>query len=599
MTVRQARGWLAGLAALLLLAAALRFLFPTADPPWRATVGVVWHDEGAWTHNARNRALWGVWRTDDWNPLYIAPVFTGLEYASFAAFGVGLWQARLVPAVSGLAAVLCLGLGVARLAGRRAGLVAAALLATNYVAVMYDRAALMESPMSAFIVVSWWAFTRAQAHPRWGLVAGLAAVAAFFTKAAAVFFVGALGLAAAVSAAEALGRRGGPGDAVDGQGGPEPARETSGRAGLWTLAGLAAAGALALAAFVGPNWSEYRFYNWQMSVTRKPSYDLASLLDRVTWFPVLHDVLTRMWLVTVLGLAAWLTRAVYWWRRPPAERLLVLWVGIGVLELLLHDVGNERRFVFLIPALVALASILLAGDRAVVPGWAQRLSPLQRLALLPLAGYAAYVVAGSAVRLAFLYEVRPAVRVGAALAAAGLAAGWLWWPRLDAWARRAWSPAAATAVALLVSAGGVAQFAQYAWGRTYLNVEASRTLGRLLPPGTPVHGKLANGLALENRIRPIFVGREFGNYADRLTRNDVPFVLTYVAPREGYEGPVILDVLAAYPRRRVLRTFAVAETPSGTDRAALVEKGPPAAPAPPLLPPAPAPATAGGSGGAP
>ena len=37
-------------------------------------------------------------------------------------------------------------------------------------------------------------------------------------------------------------------------------------------------------------------------------------------------------------------------------------------------------------------------------------------------------------------------------------------------------------------------------------------------------------------------------------------------------GEVIRDVLAAYPRRRVVRTFDVAETPSGHDRAALIDK---------------------------
>ena len=42
------------------LAAALRGVFPTADPPWQTSVGVVWHDEGAWVHNARNKALFGV-----------------------------------------------------------------------------------------------------------------------------------------------------------------------------------------------------------------------------------------------------------------------------------------------------------------------------------------------------------------------------------------------------------------------------------------------------------------------------------------------------------------------------------------------------------
>ena len=140
---RRERRWTAWL-AVAVLAAALRGLYPTADPPWRATVGVVWHDEGAWTHNARNRALWGTWRTDDWNPLYVAPVFTGLEYAAFAAFGVGTWQARLVPMTLGVIAVIALGCGVARIGGRRAGIAAAILLATNYVGAMYDRAAIME-----------------------------------------------------------------------------------------------------------------------------------------------------------------------------------------------------------------------------------------------------------------------------------------------------------------------------------------------------------------------------------------------------------------------------------------------------------------------
>ena len=63
-----------------------------------------------------------------------------------------------------------------------------------------------------------------------------------------------------------------------------------------------------------------------------------------------------------------------------------------------------------------------------------------------------------------------------------------------------------------------------------------RAVGRQLPAGTLVHGKLANGLSLENHIRPIFVGRNFGNYADRRQRDDVRYILTYVAPCVGYEG---------------------------------------------------------------
>src|SRR6185295_3844198 len=115
------------LAGIVLIAAVLRGAFPTADPPWRTTVGIVWHDEGAWVHNARNRALFGAWTQDAWNPMYIAPVFSALEYASFRTFGVGLWQARLVSEILGWLSVLLLVLGVGRIAGRRAGLIAGAL----------------------------------------------------------------------------------------------------------------------------------------------------------------------------------------------------------------------------------------------------------------------------------------------------------------------------------------------------------------------------------------------------------------------------------------------------------------------------------------
>src|SRR5262249_56803972 len=89
---------LALLLVILSTAATLRTVWLRADPPEVSVegVGVVWHDEGAWTHNARNKALWGVWETDQWNPVYIAPVFTALEYVAFHELGVGLWQARLV-----------------------------------------------------------------------------------------------------------------------------------------------------------------------------------------------------------------------------------------------------------------------------------------------------------------------------------------------------------------------------------------------------------------------------------------------------------------------------------------------------------------------
>jgi len=72
------------------LAALMRALYPAADPPWNPSVGIVWHDEGPWVHNARNKVMFGQWSMDQWNPVYIAPVFTGLEYVAFRSLGVGV-----------------------------------------------------------------------------------------------------------------------------------------------------------------------------------------------------------------------------------------------------------------------------------------------------------------------------------------------------------------------------------------------------------------------------------------------------------------------------------------------------------------------------
>jgi hypothetical protein len=574
-----------GVAAVLLAGAILRGLFPTADPPWNPPVGITWHDEGPWTHNARNRVLWGEWKTDEWNPMYLAPVFTALEYASFAAFGVGLWQARLVSEFMGLLSVLALAYGVAAVSTRWAGLAAAALLAANYVYVMWNRAALMEATMVAFIAISWSAYALARQRAWWGLVAGICAVLAFFTKAAAAFYIAALGIDVLWTLIAPLVWKRRPawrpqpaaaapgGAAVDYDLDPsatpaDSAREaaTADRArALWTLTGLALAAGAFLVWFVVPFWTEFRFYNWQMSVTRKPSYTPGAFVDRTTWLPIIHDFFTRMWLATVVALVAVLGVVSRW----PAL-----------------DVGNQRRLIFFVPAFLALTAIALVGDRRLLPGELAGVSRRRALVAAPLILYAAYIATGSMVRLPYLYEVRPGVRTAFGVALALTMALYAWWPRIAAWvARQSWSISAALAVVGLVLAGDLVQYAQWAAGRTYKNLVASRMIGELLPPGTLVHGKLANGLALENRIKPVFVGRGFGNYADRQSRPDIRYVLTYVTPRIGYEGPVITDVLDAHPGWRILKTFDVAETATGHDRAALIEKPARAAaalPGPPL-----------------
>jgi hypothetical protein len=572
------RSFALSLVAICAIALTLRTAWLGADPPVAGAVGIVWHDEGAWVHNARNRALWGAWRTDNWNPVFVAPVFTALEYASFEAFGVGTWQARVVPVVSGLVAVLALAAGLLSVAGRRAALVGALLLAVNYPFVMWNRAALMESTLAALLVTAWAAYAAGERRPGWGVVAGAAAVLAWFTKASAAFFIGALVLVSLLAFIRPSAQ-------------PDADRVTSTedaahrRLSTMTLAGLVVAGLLIGAVFVLPHWREYAFYNWQMSVTRKPEYTIKALVDRASWLPVVQGIFSRMPLATAAGLVGLIGIVARWRTAAASERLLVLWVGLGLAELVVHDSGNERRYVMFIPALVALASLVLTRAMTPIDRRSRQGAPptlagdaLMAAALLP----SLYLLAGTLLRPVFLTQIeagdlKTVVRLSVAIAVVVALALWRFRGILVALIEPR-VPASWLAVILMLSVGwnGI-EFANWARHRRYVNYDASVAIGHLLPPGTLVHGKLANGLSLENRIRPIFVGNGFGNYEDRLRRDDVRYILTYDLPAIGFESSngsgLIQGILDHYPNRRTLATFDVDETPA-PDRAVLIDKRP-------------------------
>jgi hypothetical protein len=347
-----------------------------------------------------------------------------------------------------------------------------------------------------------------------------------------------------------------------------------------TLAGLSVAFGIA-AIFVIPEWAEYYRYNWLTAVERKPSYTIAALVERASWLPVAQDFFSRMWLVVVgaaIGLASIAAR---YRDARPGERLLVLWFLIGLAELVTHDSGNARRYVMFIPALIALTSLAVTADRPWFGADFARASRRVRWLAVPLVLLLGYLVVGSLLRIPFADEVgagvyRTTVRLATAVAFAfGLVLVWRW-TAIIGWLSRARVPAGTLAGLIVISLlwnGG--QYVSWAAGRTDMNYRASVEIGQVLPPGTLVHGKLANGLALENRIRPVFVGRGFGNYDDRLRREDVGYILTYVLPSVGYESQagsgLIQEILDQYPDRRAIKSFEVQETP-GPDRAELIQK---------------------------
>jgi hypothetical protein len=293
-----------------------------------------------------------------------------------------------------------------------------------------------------------------------------------------------------------------------------------------------------------------------------------------------------MSLVVVTGLAGLVGITRRWRHESTGARLLVLWMAIGLLELVVHDSGNERRYVMFIPALIALAALVIGrvtsratarGAQSEPTSWATSLVGMA--VLLPVG----YLITGTLLRPFFMTALADndyhlVVRLSAAGGVIIAVLAWLSRDRLTH-QLQSWNgmPAILLTIVVVTVTSNAAEYVIWARGRAQTNYDASVALGGVLPAGTLVQGKLANGMALENRIRPLFVGNGFGNFADRLRRDDVRYILTYDLPQIGYESQresrLIPDIIERYPNHRTVATFEVDETP-GPDRAALIEKNP-------------------------
>lgn len=137
---------------LLALAALLRFVYPLADPPFEHKVfdyyftGELFTFEGdAWSQDARNKALFDQWVLDKWPTSLIMPLHNLISYISFKMFGVGLWQVRLPSMVMGLLTMFLIYLIVMKTDNYKTGLLAAFFVGFNYLTVMLNRTALIES----------------------------------------------------------------------------------------------------------------------------------------------------------------------------------------------------------------------------------------------------------------------------------------------------------------------------------------------------------------------------------------------------------------------------------------------------------------------
>lgn len=168
-----------------LVATLPRLLFLDADPPPGLGAAFL-TDEGWWSHNARQWALFGEWIMDEQNlPIYSTPAYTFVLGLIYKLLGVGFFQTRLLSALSGAATCLVL-YGMLRGKDRRVALLAALLLALSYPMLLHNRIGLTESFKMLFLTLAAAAVLRSIERPRWGIAAGALMVVALLAKSSAI-----------------------------------------------------------------------------------------------------------------------------------------------------------------------------------------------------------------------------------------------------------------------------------------------------------------------------------------------------------------------------------------------------------------------------
>ena len=175
---------------ILLYIAGTRLYNLDVDPPIHlSSSGGLFGDETALAHNARNKALFGKWITDEWNPLIYNPILTLFEYVSFLIAGVGLIQLRSVNIIAVLIGFYLLFIALKQSSGPRIAFLSIILLGINYIFLMYNRLGLNDTFLFFPMTLTLYLWQKGLQKPPILFFAGISSFACYVTKATAIYFI--------------------------------------------------------------------------------------------------------------------------------------------------------------------------------------------------------------------------------------------------------------------------------------------------------------------------------------------------------------------------------------------------------------------------
>lgn len=560
------------IALCLLLAACLltlRFYALDADPTPLHYAGGNWHDGPGIVHSARNAALWGrfTFPDDQFNLMYVYPVNTLLTYWAFKSFGVNWRVARLPNALLGALTILL----VAFLAYLQGGLwnaaYAALMMSASYTFYTQNRIATGETVLTFFLVLAVSFLCSAGRRARGVFVlsflGGVSLGLAVTAKLSGVLTLPVIG-------AWLLG------DWYHERGvGKARLRESfAARSAVGISLGFLLVGILVVGLWAAPNWQEIKFMHSRFGARFGLSWDYPQRLlfalgygNNFHWRLPMTTLLAYGYVVVF----AYQVVASKFQKYDRQDSLWWCWVVVGTGLVSLSDMPL-RRFVFLMPGFVLLASRALTNNRlslmqfkdAVISfvhgcgGWWRPLI-VAVLVFLPLVLVLDLV--GSAVtslvfdplgyNLALPYSGK---RFGA-VALAALVGFWSM-RRYPGMLRRL-----GLALILVFQLGLLVPYVSHL---SYTARDASRRLGELLPAGTKVSGAAAVHLSLENQIRGIYHhtrwrpgGMNYSGRFDPLNRDDVHYLLVRSDPSLAANAPGKIRRLLERDRPEIVERLVV------------------------------------------
>lgn len=123
-----------------------------ADPPAWKRWGDIF-DEGCWITNPRSLNLFGKWIIGEHHMWIGSPLISALWAIVFKFYGVGFVTTRILSATSGFLTVLIIFWVMLKTYGRTTAIVISIFLGLNGTFLMYNRLALIETPLIFFVVL--------------------------------------------------------------------------------------------------------------------------------------------------------------------------------------------------------------------------------------------------------------------------------------------------------------------------------------------------------------------------------------------------------------------------------------------------------------